>query len=538
MPLEVGTTHRDCSSVRRLEKPGPIPAHGEAPPTPQEPAMIADTSSSNSGMPADAMSPLALDPAELRRLGYRAVDLMVEHLAGIANGPVFQPMTPDERRALLDPSLPASPTAPDAILEQIREQILSHPMGNGHPRFFGWINSPPVPFAALADLLAAALNPSCAGGDHAAIYLERCVVRWLMELLGFPTEGSMGLLVSGGSMASLTCLAAARSWVARRDGWDVRQHGVSAAPAPLSLYMTEEGHSSIRKAAELMGLGATSLRTLPVDGDFRMDVDALRQAITRDRAAGLRPFCVAASAGTVGTGAIDPLDALADLCAEEDLWLHVDGAYGAVGVLDPTVAARYAGLDRVHSLTLDPHKWLSVPVECGCALVRDGALLRETFSLVPPYLRTEEGKGFGGLPWYAEYGFQQTRGFRALKLWSTLLLAGRDGLAQHIIRCNALARRLGSLVAEADDLELLAPVELSVVCFRYAPPALGDNATGLDALNKAIMEEVQAGGEVFLTQTTLGGKFSLRACVVHYATTEDDLRAPLTVVRRVGARLT
>jgi len=264
--------------------------------------MIADTSSSNSGMPADAMSPLALDPAELRRLGYRAVDLMVEHLAGIANGPVFQPMTPDERRALLDPSLPASPTAPDAILEQIREQILSHPMGNGHPRFFGWINSPPVPFAALADLLAAALNPSCAGGDHAAIYLERCVVRWLMELLGFPTEGSMGLLVSGGSMASLTCLAAARSWVARRDGWDVRQHGVSAAPAPLSLYMTEEGHSSIRKAAELMGLGATSLRTLPVDGDFRMDVDALRQAITRDRAAGLRPFCVAASAGTVGRG--------------------------------------------------------------------------------------------------------------------------------------------------------------------------------------------------------------------------------------------
>jgi aromatic-L-amino-acid/L-tryptophan decarboxylase len=486
----------------------------------------------------NAGSPFALDPEEVRRLGYRAVDLMVEHLAGIADGPVFQPMTPDERQVILDQSLPAGPTAPDAILDQIREQVLAHPMGNGHPRFFGWINSPPVPFAALTDLLAAALNPSCAGGDHAAIYLERAVVRWLMELLGFPTEGSMGLLVSGGSMASLTCLAAARSWVAKRDGWNVRQDGVGAAPVPLTLYLTAEGHSSIRKAAELMGLGAASLRTVPVDGDYRMDVDTLRSAIRKDRVAGLGPFCVAASAGTVGTGAIDPLDALADLCAEEDLWLHIDGAYGAVGVLDPSQVGRYTGMDRVDSLTLDPHKWLSVPVECGCALVRDGALLRETFSLVPPYLRTQEGKGFGGLPWYAEYGFQQTRGFRALKLWSTLLLAGREGLAQHIVRCNVLAARLGEMIDGTESLEMLAPVGLSIVCFRYVPQALRDDAAGLDALNKAIMETVQAGGETFLTQTTLDGRFSLRACIVHYATTEDDLRALLNVVCRVGAGLT
>jgi glutamate/tyrosine decarboxylase-like PLP-dependent enzyme len=488
-------------------------------------------------MTVDAASPLALDPAELRRLGYRAVDLMVEHLAGIADGPVFQPLTPDERRALLDQPLPDGPTAPDLILDRIQEQVFTHPMGNGHPRFLGWANSPPAPFAALAEMLAAALNPSCAGGDHAAIYLERAVVRWLMELLGFPTEGSMGLLVSGGSMASLTCLAAARSWAAKRDGWDARQDGVGRAPAPLTLYLSEEGHSCLRKSAELLGLGASSLRIVPTDSALRIDVKALRSAIGQDRAAGVRPFCVAATAGTVNTGAIDPLDALADLCAEEDLWLHVDGALGAVGVLDPTVADRFAGLGRAHSLTLDPHKWLSVPVECGCALVREGALLRETFSLVPPYLRTEEGKGFGGLPWYSEYGFQQTRGFRALKLWSTLLLAGRDGLRQHVSRCNALARRLAALVDEADDLELLAPVELSVVCFRYVPPGPRDDTPRLDALNKAIMEEVQAGGEAFLTQTTLRGRFSLRACVVHYATTEDDIRALLDVVRRVGARL-
>lgn len=497
--------------------------------------MIANTSSDQLAEPP---SPFAVDPEELRRLGYRAVDLMVEHLAGVASGPVFQPMTPDERRGLLDLPLPSDSTAPDAILDRIRDQVLAHPMGNGHPKFFGWANSPPAPFAPLAELLAAALNPSCAGGDHAAIYLERCVVRWLMELLGFPTEGSMGLLVSGGSMASLTCLAAARSWAARRDGWDVRHDGVARAPAPLTLYLSEEGHSCLRKSIELLGLGARSLRIVPTDGRLRIDVGALRAAIREDRAAGLRPFCVAASAGTVNTGAVDRLDALADLCEDEDLWLHVDGALGGVGVLDPTVATAFAGLDRARSVTIDPHKWLSVPVECGAALVRDGALLRETFSLVPPYLRTEEGRGFGGLPWYSEYGFQQTRGFRALKLWSTLLLAGRDGLARHVSRCNALARRLAVLVDEADDLELLMPVELSIVCFRYVPPNRTDlDAARLDALNKAIMEAVQAGGEAFLTQTTLRGQFSLRACVYHYATTEDDLRTLLEAVRRAGGRL-
>lgn len=506
-------------------------------PTPEPGAPAGWSGAPTPGSRPSTDSPLALDPEDLRRFGYRAVDLMVEHLSGLSKAPVFQPMTPDERRDLLDQPLPVGPTAPDAILDAIRDQILSHPMGNGHPRFFGWINSPPAPFAPLADLLAAALNPSCAGGDHAAIYLERAVVRWLMDLLGFPTEQSMGLLVSGGSMATLTCLATARTWAAKRDGWDVRQDGVGRAPSRLTLYLTEEGHSSIRKAVELLGLGAGCLRPVPIDGEFRMDVDALRAAIRADRAAGLRPFCVVASAGTVGTGAIDPLDALATLCVDEGLWLHVDGAYGAVGVLDPALDDRYAGLGHAHSLTLDPHKWLSVPVECGAALVRDGTLLRETFSLVPAYLRTEEGRGFGGLPWYSEYGYQQTRGFRALKLWSTLLLAGRDGIARHVIQCNRLARHLGDLIQASDDLELLAPVELSVVCFRYAPAALRDDPARLDALNKTIMEEVQAGGEAFLTQTSVHGRFSLRACVVHYATTEADLLALLDAVRKAGARL-
>jgi glutamate/tyrosine decarboxylase-like PLP-dependent enzyme len=479
---------------------------------------------------------LALDPDTFRRLAHRAADLAADYLAGVGERPVFQPMTPDERAALLGLPLPASGADPDTLLDLVRDRVMARPMGHGHPRFFGWVNSPPSPVGVLADLLAAAMNPSCAGGDHAAIYLERAATRMLMELVGFPVAGSMGLLVSGGSMASLTALAAARHAAARADGWSVRDEGLQSGRPPLVLYVSEEGHGCLRKAAELLGLGTRHVRTVPVDADFRMDVAALREAIAADGAAGRRPFCVAASAGTVNTGAIDPLDALADLCRAEGLWLHVDGAYGAVGVLDRSVAPRYAGLDRADSLALDPHKWLSVPVECGAVLVRDGALLRDTFSLVPPYLRTEEGKGFGGLPWLSEYGFQQTRGFRALKLWMTLAHAGREGLAAQVARHNALARHLAARIAEASDLELLAPPALSIVCFRYAPAALRGDESRLEAVNKTIMERVQAGGEAFVSGTVLRGRFALRACVLHYGATEADVEALLDAVRRAAGR--
>jgi aromatic-L-amino-acid decarboxylase len=484
------------------------------------------------------LSALAIDPVTFRALGYRAVDMATDYLAGMRERPVFTPMSPDERQNLLEQALPDDGAPPDEILDRFAELILPHPMGNGHPRFFGWVNSPPSPIGALAEFLAGAMGPSCAGGDHAATYLERCAVRWLMELVGFPTDGSMSILVSGGSMASLTALAAARQRAAQQDGRDVRRDGLPGWGRQLTMYMSSEAHTTLKKAAELLGIGSEAVRIIPADDNFRLDVTGLRQAIDADRDAGMRPFCVVASAGTVSTGAIDPFNDIADLCEEEGLWLHVDGAYGAVGVLDPDKAPRFAGMERADSLALDPHKWLSVPVECGCALIRDGALLRDTFSLVPPYVRTEEGKGFGGLPWFAEYGFQQTRGFRALKLWMTLLHAGRDGLAAMISRHNALARHLAALIDEAPDLERAAPVELSIVCFRYVPPDVDLSDEQLDALNKAIMEEVQAGGEVFLTQALLHGRFVLRANVLHYETTAEDVAALVAVVRKVGKRLT
>ncbi|MCA9876220.1 MAG: aminotransferase class V-fold PLP-dependent enzyme [Thermomicrobiales bacterium] len=480
---------------------------------------------------------LALDPEAFRALGYQAVDLAAAHLAGMRDAPVFRPMSPAARQTLLEQPLPEAGVAPEEILARFAADVLPYPMGNGHPRFFGWVNSPPAPMGILAELLAAAMGPSCAGGDHAASYLERAATRWLMELVGFPVAGSVGLLVSGGSMASLTGLAAARQRAAREDGWDVRERGLDDWGQRLTLYLSSEAHTTLRKAAELLGLGAESVRTVPVRADFRLDMAALREAIAADRSAGLRPFCVVGSAGTVSTGAIDPLTEIADLCAAEGLWFHVDGAYGAAGVLDPLVAPAYAGMERADSLALDPHKWFSVPVECGCALVRDGALLRDAFSMVPPYLRTEEGKGFGGLPWFAEYGFQQTRGFRALKLWMTLLHAGRAGLTDMISRQNALARSLAELVDAAPDLELLSEVTLSICCFRFVPPGRALDDAALDALNKQLMEEVQAGGAAFLTQAMIHGRFALRANVLHYATTAEDIRALVEVVRETGAAL-
>jgi len=479
----------------------------------------------------------ALDSERFRRLAHDAVDLVADYFAGIGAAPVFTPMKPAERAALMQESLGTAGLEGEALLDRFRAAVLPHGMGNGHPRFFGWVNSPPSPIGVIADFLAAALNPSCAGGDHAAIYVERAAVRWLMELIEFPTDGSMGLLVSGGSAATLVALAAARHRAALEDGWNVRAEGLQRARPQLRLYATADGHSCIQKAAEILGLGAEAIHRIASDERQRMSVDALRAAVAADRAAGSRPFCVAASAGTVGTGAIDPLDAIAEVCAAECLWLHVDGAYGAVAAAVPARRARYAGLERADSIALDPHKWLSVPVECGAVLVRDGRLLREAFSLVPDYLRTEADRGFGGLPWYSEYGIQQTRGFRALKLWMTLQHLGRDGVRELIARHLGLAQRLANLVDAAPDLERLGEVELSIVCFRCVPPSLRGDDRALDALNKRVMEEVQASGAAFLTQTTLAGRFALRACILHYATTEADLAVLVDAVRETGARL-
>jgi len=479
-------------------------------------------------------SPLHMDAETFYHLGKLTVELATEYLEGLPDKPVYRPMTPSERQMLLHQSMPEFGRSPEALLDFFEQHILPHAMGNQHPRFAAWVNPAAAPIGMLAEFLAAVMNPSAAGGDHAAIYLEHCVVRWLMELIGYPTEGSAGLLVGGGSVASLYCLAVARHWAAARHGWNVREEGLQGQRPRLVLYISEEGHSCLRKASHLLGLGEP--RRVPVEASFKMDRSALEMMVAKDRAEGLLPFCVAASAGTVNTGAVDPLDDLADFCHEQGLWLHVDGAYGAFGMLDPQVSHLFSGLERADSLALDPHKWLATPIECSCAILREGELLRETFSLVPPYLRTEPDKGFGGMPWFAEYGFQQTRRFNALKLLWVIQQAGRSGLVAHVTRHNTLAQYMTSLIDAAPDLERVAPVELSIVCFRYVPERLRGEEEQLDAFNKRIMEELQVGGKAFVNGTLVHGRFVLRSCALHYALTKDDVEAIVEEVRAVGER--
>ncbi|MEE1788812.1 pyridoxal-dependent decarboxylase [Streptomyces sp. SP17BM10] len=477
------------------------------------------------------MDPLDFAGTDFRGAAHATADLVSDYLAGLPDRPVWQPMDDAARSALLDAPLPAEGRPLAELVEAIGRDVLPHPMGNGSPRFFGWVNSAPAPAGVLATLAASAMNPSSAGGDHADVHLERAVVRWIAELVGFPHPAGGGLLTSGTSMATIVCLAAARNRAARQAGWDVREDGLAGMP-PLVGYVTGETHSCVRKAAELLGLGSKHLRTVATGPDGRLDTADLRAAVERDRVAGLLPFLVVASAGTVGTGAVDAFGPIADLCAEQELWLHVDGAYGAFGVLDPAVTHRYAGLERADSLALDPHKWLGVPVDCGCALVRDTDGLRGTFSLVPSYLRDEAA---GELGWFSEYGTEQTRPFRALKVWATIAHKGRAGLSRDIARCTALARHLGELVQADDEFELLAEVQTSIVAFRHRPAGLGEEA--LDALNRDLPVAVQRRGTVFVTGARLAGTETLRACLLNAGTTEADLELLLAEVRAAAADL-
>jgi glutamate/tyrosine decarboxylase-like PLP-dependent enzyme len=477
-----------------------------------------------------------LSPEEFRAAAHAAVDRLADWFAGLDERAVFAPMSEAERASLMDAPLADEPRALEALVADAFARVHAHPMGNGHPRFFGWVNPPPALPGVVADLLAAGLNPSVAGGDHAAVYVERAAVRWLMELLGFPTEGSMGILTSGGSMASLTGLAAARLAACRAAGIDVRADGLARGPQ-LVIYASSEVHSCVRKSIELLGLGGSALRVLPADESLRLVPELVARAIAEDRAAGRVPCAIAASAGTVASGAVDPLEALAELGARERVWLHVDGAYGAFGVLDPEAAPLFRGLNRADSLAVDPHKWLGVPAECGAALVRDGALLRQTFSFVPAYLQTQPGRGFGGPPWYSEYGFQQTRGFRALKLWFVLQAAGRRGLVELVARHNELARALAQRIRAERELELLAEPVLSIVCFRHVPAALSGDERALAAHNRALMERMQAGGRAFVTNAELAGRFALRACILHPRTSERDLDELVAETLRIGRAL-
>jgi aromatic-L-amino-acid decarboxylase len=466
---------------------------------------------------------------EIRRVGYRVVDLIAEHLSSLASRPVFAPVPPELAEAYLHERVPQVGRNPDEILELFRRTVEPYPFGNGHPRFFGWVNSPPTVMGVFADALAAAMNPSCAGGNHAAIYVERQVVNWFKEMLGYPAD-AFGLLVSGGSMAALTALAVARH---AKSGFDVRAEGLRESPSQLVFYKTAEGHGCHQKAIELLGIGSNHTRIIEHDDRFRMRPSALAAQVKRDRLEGRTPVAVIASAGTVNTGAIDPLREIADVCHEYDVWFHVDGAYGAPAVLSEKYEAALAEMRLADSVALDPHKWLCVPVEAGLVLIRHADAQRAAFSLVPPYLRTDGSlTGVGGPPWFSEYGFQQTRGFRALKVWMSLLHHGVAGYRAAIARTLDLAARLAEMLRSSDDFEVCEPQSLGIVCFRCRPRKLREGGQqALDAINQAVLERLQLGGDAFVSSTSLNGVFWLRACVLNPQTTLDDLAALIDAAR-------
>jgi aromatic-L-amino-acid decarboxylase len=466
-----------------------------------------------------------------RRSSRTLVDGVTDHLAALPSRPVWQPLPDALRERLLDLQLPEQAAALDDLVAVMLRDVLPHPMGNGHPAFFGWVNPPPSPAGIAASLAAAAMNPSVVAGDHADVHLERVVVRWLAELVGFPHAPGGGLLTSGGSAATIVCLAGARGRALAALGHDVRRDGLAGAPR-LVAYVPAEAHSCVRRALELLGLGSRSMREVPLYSG-RLDIPALRATIAADRAGGAVPALLVGSAGTVNTGAIDPLSALADVASAEDLWFHVDGAYGAFGVLDPAIAGRFRGMERADSLVLDPHKWLGVPVDAGCALVQRGDDLRDAFSVIPPYLRQDTGAAVGT---FAEYGPEQTRPFRALKTWATIAARGRAALAAQVARSNRLARELATLVEHEPELELAAHPETSIVAFRARPA--GCPPARLDELNRALPEAVQARGRAFVTGTVFGGRETLRACILHPDTRSEHLAILISEVLATAHELT
>jgi aromatic-L-amino-acid/L-tryptophan decarboxylase len=475
-----------------------------------------------------------LDPAdwgELRRLGHRMVDDMMGYLEGVRERPVWQSV-PAEARAALEGPLPLEPTDPAQVYEEFQRNILPYPTGNIHPRFWGWVMGTGTPLAMLADMLASGMNSHLAGYDQSASLVERQVVRWLAELLRYPADAS-GLLVSGGSMANLIGLTVARNSRAGV-GYDVRELGLQGSDAPrLVFYGSSETHSWARKGAELLGLGNRAFRRIPVSAAYEIDPGALRDAIAADRRAGLRPFCVIGNAGTVNTGATDDLQELARICREQDLWFHVDGAFGAFAAAAPSLREIVSGMEQADSMAVDLHKWGYLPFEVGCALLRDEATHRAAFATASSYLEaTPRGIVAGGLP-FAELGVQLSRGFRALKIWMSFKAHGARMLGRLVEQNVSQARHLCDLIEASPELELLAPVPLNVVCFRFVAPGADD--ASLNRINQEILIRLQESGVAVPSSTLLNGRFALRVAITNHRSRREDFDLLVDGVLAAGA---
>ncbi|HEV7368134.1 pyridoxal phosphate-dependent decarboxylase family protein [Arenibaculum sp.] len=473
---------------------------------------------------------LHVDPEDVRKFGHRMVDIVVEHLADPGGRPVYPPpRTPAEAAALLGRTPPWEGSDPMALLERLRRDLVPASANFLHPGIMAWVAATPLPLPGLLDGLLGALRifPHAWKLTPGSIQMELTVGRWLAQMVGFPDD-AFGYVTTGGTMANLYGLAAARC---DRAGWDMRERGVAGGPG-LTVYASEHAHICIEQSLALLGLGTANLRRIALDEGSRLRCDLLLAAIERDRGDGLRPICVVGTAGTTPTGAVDPLDAIADVAQENGLWYHVDGSYGALAALDPRKRPLFAGLARADSLAVDPHKWLNIPFEAGCILVKDKACLERAFGCVPAYLSGGDSSA-GHDHWH--YGFELTRADRATKIWLALSQYGVRAFADMVSAHNDLAAGLHGLLLLDPDFEPVHVPSLSVLCFRYAPRGLPDHA--VDRVNGRIEGQLNARGRVAVAGSAFRGRPVLRVCFVNHRTSWADVLAAVEEIREVGKGL-
>ena len=460
----------------------------------------------------------------MQRLGRTVADFVAQHLATLREQPAYRTLDRPAARRLLDPAPPEQPTAFEDILEHFRERVVPHHAREPHPRFLGYIPSCPTFPAVVGDWLATGFNFfagvwSVAAGPNE---VELTVLEWFRQWMGMP-PGSRGLLTSGGSAATVTALVAARHAALGEDTADI---------ARLTVYASDQAHSSVAKAAWIAGIARKNVRAVPSDDSYRMRTDRLRELVEQDRRAGLRPLLVAATAGATNTGAVDPLHAIAAFTAAEKLWLHTDSAYAGFSVLTERGRRLLDGLGRADSLTLDPHKWLYVPFECGCLMVKDPLALERAFSVHPEYLqdvRVRESEVN-----FSDSGEQLTRYSRALKVWFSVQYFGTRAIGAAQDRAMNLAELAEKIVRASPELEVLTPAQFGILCFRIRPEGVSDEQQ-LNALNERVNERVNRSGFVLMSSTRLRGALSLRLCIPGYRTREEDIEAVLDLVRRTAA---
>ena len=452
------------------------------------------------------------------------LDDLFDHLQSLREQPVWRPI-PDAVRAAHRTPLPLQPEALESVHQTFLSDILPYGSGNLHPGFMGWVQGGGTPVGMLAEMLAAGLNANCGGRDHMAIAIEQEVAGWMSQLFGY-SEGASGLFVTGASTANLIGVLSARSLVL---GPEVREEGTIAGQ--LVAYTSAAAHNCIPRAMEIAGLGRDALRLIPVNANHQMDLDALADAIDDDRSVGLTPLVIIGTAGTVDTGAIDDIAGLADLADDEMIWLHIDGAYGALGMLTPEIAPRLAGIDRADSIAFDFHKWGQAPYDAGFILARSGERQRDAFATAVNYLSRETRGLAGGDWWPCDYGPDLSRGFRALKVWFTFKALGAEAIGASIAQSCALARELAAMIKASPVLELLAPVQLNIVCFRY-------RCDDADTVNSAIIADLQEAGVVAPSQTRIDGKVAIRAALFNHRTERRDIEALVAGVLARGAART